>query len=143
MCEQFLPPAILSKGTQRGNEYAWPLSVVKEVIAAAKDCGLANLGGQIQYRIPEGTCELYWLTVGSRERSPGESWDHYVSRSAEEVLTGFRGLKDTDFIAEGVRNFDVLKRLQMEGVDLSQYLCFVLYFEKDSDLAVQNKSRMG
>jgi hypothetical protein len=130
MCEQLLPFSVLEKATLRGKEYAWPLSVVEEAVTAAKTCELANLGGQAQFRIPEGTCELYWLSMDSGERLPDERWDEYVTRSANEVLAQFIALQErTDFIKEALA-WDVLKQLHAQGVDLNQYLCFVLYFAR-------------
>jgi hypothetical protein len=119
----------------RGNEYAWPLSAVEEVVTAARACGLANLGGQAQFRIPEGTCELYWLAADSSARLPGEPWDRYVNRSADEVLARFRDVRQrTDFIQEGLV-FEVLRGLHERGADLNHSLCFVLYF--DGSAAIQ------
>lgn len=130
--EYHLPPAILEKASVRGREYAWPLNDVEAVVAAARECNLANLGGQAQFRVPEGTCELYWLQVGSTPHLPNESWREYVSRSAEEVARGFQDLcARKNFVQEGIDNFSFLRELQARGVDLGQYLCFVLYFEAE------------
>src|SRR5262249_53960032 len=102
MGEQELPPSVLNKATVRGNEYAWPLSAVEEAVAAARACGLADLGGQAQFRIPEGICELYWLAADSSARLPGEPWEGYVNRSADEVLARFADLRRrTCFLQEG------------------------------------------
>jgi hypothetical protein len=129
MCEHLLPPSVLSKATLRGNEYAWPLAAVEEAVTAAAACGLANLGGQAQFRIPEGTCELYWLSLDSGARLSHEPWESYVARSAAEVLVQFTALRElTDFIKEALQ-WPVLNQLYAQGVDLSQYLCFVLYFD--------------
>jgi hypothetical protein len=129
MCERFLPASVLSRASLRGNEYAWPLAAVEEAVAAAAASGLANLGGQAQFRIPEGTCELYWLSLDSGERRPDEAWESYVTRSAAEVLEQFAALRErTDFIKEALQ-WPVLAQLQATGVDLNHYLCFVLYFD--------------
>jgi hypothetical protein len=131
MCEHLLPPAVLSRASLRGNEYAWPLAAVEEAVRVAAACGLANLGGQAQFRIPDGTCELYWLSLDSGERHSDETWGSYVTRSAVEVLAQFAALRDrTDFIKEALR-WPVLAQLHAEGVDLNQYLCFVLYFDPE------------
>jgi hypothetical protein len=131
MFEQKLPPSVVNKATLRGSEYAWPLTDVVDVIVAAKACGLANLGGQAQFRIPDATCELYWLSLDSGERLPGEAWDDYVIRSADEVLSQFAALlARTDFTKEA-HDWEMLKALLAQGVDLNQYLCFVLYFASE------------
>jgi hypothetical protein len=130
MLEQRLPQNALNKATWRGNEYAWPLPAVEEVVIAARDCSLANLGGQIQFRVPEGTCELYWLTAAPDDRRPDEPWSAYVNRTADEVLSRFRLLQSrTNFVKEGV-SFPLLQHLHDQGVNLDQYLCFVVYFEE-------------
>jgi hypothetical protein len=132
MCEQRLPTAVLGKATVRGNEYAWPLSAVEEAVTAAREASLACLGGQVQFRVPEGTCELYWLSASSDNRRPGELWPAFTDRSAAEVLARFRDLRGrTDFVQEGVQSFDILRQLQARRVDLGPYLCFVLYFGED------------
>jgi hypothetical protein len=128
MTEQTLPPPVLKKASLRGKEYAWPLAAVEEAVTAAAACGLANLGGQAQFRIPEGTCELYWLSLDSRERLPDEAWESYVTRTAAEVLAQFTALRQrTDFLQEALQ-WPALEQLHAQGVDLNQYLCFVLYF---------------
>lgn len=58
--EAILPPDIRALGDLRGNEYAWRRADLPRVFDAAKLAGLANLGGQVQFRLPDGTCELYW-----------------------------------------------------------------------------------
>ncbi len=129
MCERFLPASILSRATLQGKEYAWPLEAVEEAVNAAAACGLANLGGQAQFRISDGTCELYWLSLCSGERLPDEPWESYVSRCAAEVLVEFAALRErTDFIKEALQ-WPELARLHSGGNDLNQYLCFVLYFD--------------
>jgi hypothetical protein len=101
-------------------------------VAAATASGLANLGGQAQFRIPDGTCELYWLSLDSGERRPNESWESYATRSASEVLTQFAALRErTDFIKQALQ-WPVLAQLHAAGADLNQYLCFVLYFVTES-----------
>jgi hypothetical protein len=62
--EQHLPADILQRASLRGGEYAWLIKDVPSVIAAAKRANLVNIGGQLQFRIPdEGTCECYWVNV--------------------------------------------------------------------------------
>lgn len=131
MGERFLPPEILQRATLRGNEYAWSLKDVPDVIAAARSCGLATLGGNIQFRIPEGTCDLYWLTVESSSRSEGEAWPTYVVRSAEEVLVQLERVQaHSDFTTEA-RNFEILAAKQASGENLNEFLCLVLYFNTE------------
>jgi hypothetical protein len=118
----------LSRASLRGNEYGWPLEAVEEAVAVAAASRLANLGWEVQFRIPDGTCELYWLSLDSGERCCDEAWEEYVTRTALEVLEQFAALRErTDFIKEALQ-WPELARRHAEGIDLNQYLCFVLYF---------------
>ena len=58
MDEHLLPASVLAWATPRGNEYAWPLAPVAVAVTAAQECVLANLGGQVQFRVPGLTREL-------------------------------------------------------------------------------------
>jgi hypothetical protein len=132
MDEALLPPAILAKATRRGNEYAWPFACVEEAIMGAQASALATLGGQAQFRIPEGTCEMYWLDADASDRRIGEPWPEFVTRSAQEVLTWFRErVVGADFLAEA-RQWPILREKIEDGVNVLDYLCFVLDFQAES-----------
>ena len=104
---------------------------VEGAVSAAEEVGLANLGGQAQYRLPNGTCELYWMNADSADRREGESWSDYVSRSASEVREAFRDLvAEADFAAEARRFAFLAERLD-GGEDVLPHLCFVLYFAEE------------
>lgn len=91
---------------------------------------MATLGGQVQFRCPDGTCELYWLNADAEERRPDEDWPEFVARSAEQVLQGLSELPTpADIVAEGVARFAHLRELHSRGVALDEFLWFVLYFE--------------
>ena len=127
--EELLPAHIRAKATLRGNEYAWPLLDVEEAIRAATSLTLVTVGGQVQFRLPNATCELYWLNADATTKRTGETWEDYVDRSASEVITVFRRIREeVDIVADGVESFNCLKREAERGVDISQWLCFVLYF---------------
>lgn len=126
-----LPAAILAKATLRGNEYAWPIDCVEEAIFAAQAAGLATLGGQIQFRIPEGTCEMYWHNADASDRRRCEPWSEFVRRSAQEVLAGFKDkIMAADFLAEA-RQWPVLREKIETEVNILDDLCFVLYFQTE------------
>src|ERR1700720_2540345 len=98
MSEKMLPTAVLAKASIRGNEYAWKLSDVEEVINAGQACNLAAVGGQAQFRVPDGTCEMYWICAEPAPRTQDESWSHYVQRTAIEVRSQIRlVIEKTDF----------------------------------------------
>jgi len=101
MDEERLPASVLAKALRSGNEYGWPLDAVEETIAAAQSVGLVTIGGQPQFGLQDGTCEMYWLNADATPRRIGESWVDYVRRSADEVVIRFRELvAKTDFAKE-------------------------------------------
>jgi hypothetical protein len=63
MAEARLPAEILAKASLRGNEYARRVDDIPLVIAATQAMGLVNIGGQLQFRGPDFTCECYWVQV--------------------------------------------------------------------------------
>jgi hypothetical protein len=128
MHERRLPASVLGKASLRGYEYAWRLADVPEALAAARTCGLACLGGQVQFRVPEATCELYWRSADAEPRQPGEPWAEYTTRSAAEVSARVQQLPVAELIAEGLQ-WPEIAALRDAGVDVSEYLCFVLYFD--------------
>jgi hypothetical protein len=131
MDEVLLPSPVLAKATLRGNEYAWPFGNVEEAILAARSAGLATLGGQVQFRLPDGTCELYWRSATAADRQPRESWPAYVHRSAAEVLASFREkILAVDYLAEA-RQWPFLHEKLEAGVNILDFLCFVLYFQAE------------
>src|SRR4051794_38203316 len=98
-----LPPDVLVGATLRGNEYGWTPASFPNALQKAESYGFACVGGQFQFRVADGTCEMYWLESNSTERRTGESWDDYSHRSCVEVREGFDKLvNDTDFVNEAV-----------------------------------------
>jgi hypothetical protein len=81
MTDHELPTAITIGADLRGNEYGWPIHSFPDALAKAEALGYACLGGQFQFRIDDGTCEMYWLSADSTERRPGEAWCAYGERS--------------------------------------------------------------
>ena len=102
--ENLLPTPLLGQATLRGNEYSWPVSLIPEVIEAARVAGLVNLGGQLQLRFPDrSTCEAYWIEVDTMSAVPlGQSWQEKVTWTAQEALKQFKALQSRfDFQVEG------------------------------------------
>jgi hypothetical protein len=129
--EQLLPQKILQKASLRGHEYAWYPSDVKEAILAAKQSQLAMIGAEVQFRLPDGTCELYWLGFDASPKLATETWPQFVERSAQECLIQFEELcKTVDFVKEGIEAFEYL-RSKAEIENINSYLCFVLYFDSE------------
>jgi hypothetical protein len=123
-----LPSELTEGASLRGNEYAWAPSAFPHVLASAEALGLACLGGQFQFRIPDATCEMYWLNADATDRLVDEPWSAYVARSSAEVSSAFSALlQSTDFVADAQCWSDV-PELSGAGASPEQYLCFVAYF---------------
>ena len=127
--ESRLPANLLARASLRGNEYAWTRPDLPMVFAAAEAAGIANLGGQVQFRLLDGTCELYWHEFGPTDRRAGETWASWVSRSRQETAATLARIPpDEDLVAEGLAQFDFLRDKATNGVDDGECLCFVCYF---------------
>ena len=132
--DQHLPVEIVARAVRSGRELGWRRSDLPDVLAAARDRGLAALGGQVQFVLPNGTCELYWRNYDSEDRRQGESWDRYVARSHAEVLTAFGRLPSPEeLVQEGVASFAFLRERHDEGDDLGRDLWFLCEFLAPAD----------
>ncbi len=134
--EQRLPKHILDKALKSSGEYGWRQQDFSEVIEAARKAKLAIIGGQVQYVLPDGTCELYWLSYDPADRHINEPWLTYCDRSAKECLQKFNKLiATTNIEAEALVNFPFLLDKKENGIDISKFLVFILYFDsKETDL---------
>lgn len=124
--EHALPPEILQRASRRGNEYAWRIQDIPDVIAAARAANLISTGGQLQFRLQGGgTCECYWVDVDTyKSVDKALPWRERVSRTAEVALRDFEELQQRyDFIAEGRVGF-------AEHLDS---MCFVWYVRGEGD----------
>src|SRR5688572_4529971 len=132
--EKYLPEKILQKASVRGKEYAWKKEDLIEAILSAKKNRLASIGGQVRFKLPDGCCELYWISFDSDDKIENESWDEYVVRSADEVILKFKKINvEFDLIDEGYKSFQFLKdKVTNDGIVLSDYLCFVAYFNDEN-----------
>jgi hypothetical protein len=112
--EELLPPEVLMKASLSGNEYGWRVYEIPSVIEAARKSNLLNVGGQLQFRVSDGTCECYWIDIDTYktvlETLP---WSERVELSAAEALKAYALLSQTkDFLAEGRNNFDHLAEFE-------------------------------
>jgi hypothetical protein len=107
MKESRLPAEILAKGSIRGGEYAWRAEDIPAVICAAREAGLVNIGGQLQFRRPEFTCECYWVEVDTYKGVPSDlPFKVRVDRTAEAASGAFETLsREVDLLAEGRNAF--------------------------------------
>ena len=88
-----LPPEITEGATARGNEYGWTLDAFPQALLKAEALGYACLGGQFQFRLDDGTYEMYWVNADSTDRRECESWAEYATRSCGEVLSRFKAAR--------------------------------------------------
>ena len=127
--EKYLPHNILQKAIVSGNEYGWRRRDFKATVEKAVEMGLCIIGGQVQFKFPDGTCELYWHRYDTADRKSGENWPEYCQRTKDECLKKFEKLpSDTDLIKEGIENFDFLREKANSDNQLGDFLIFILYF---------------
>src|SRR5271154_6028933 len=91
--EQHLPKMLLWRASLRNGEYAWRINDIPEVIEAARMAGLVNIGGQLQFRVPEAICECYWVEVDTYKGvSDALPWKDRVTQTAQMGLAAFVAL---------------------------------------------------
>ena len=133
VAERYLPADLLNRASLHGEEYAWPLHDIPEVIEAARRADLVSIGGQLQFRLPDaGVCECYWVEVDTHRSVPKAlPWSDRVEETAKVALAAFNNLSaEYDFLAEGRRGFaDHLQAFEAQGQDPRQVMCFVWYVE--------------
>ena len=141
IAEHRLPMELLSRASLSSNEYAWPLSDIPDVIESARQKGLLNVGGQLQFRLPDGgTCECHWVEVDTYKSVPNTlPWLARVDEAARDAAISFSRLKDKfDFVAEGRRGFsESLESLSTPELDKA--MCFVWYVS-DEQTELQRSS---
>jgi len=134
--ESFLPTDLLSSANKRGNEYAWRKQDLVTVADAAEHAGLASDGWQVQFRTPDGACELCWNSFYPGERRKNEPWSQYVTRSWQESRQMWQKLfANANLIEEGIKIFRLIQQTEDQGILPRDTLWFVLFFKS----ATQNK----
>ncbi|WP_187263652.1 hypothetical protein [Pontibacter beigongshangensis] len=127
--QKYLPNEILLKSTISGKEHGWKREDFNEVVNHAFKSGLAVVGGQVQFKLPDGTCELHWRKYDTNGRMAGEGWTSYCSRTKQECLEQFNALPtNQELINEGIENFEFLREKSAQGVNPEDFLIFILYF---------------
>jgi hypothetical protein len=131
--ETKLPAGLLDRATLRGNEWAWPIGDIPEVIEAARQANMVSIGGQLQLRLSSGaTCECYWVEVDTFQSvSPDLPWNEGVEKTAAAAQSQFDDLQERyDFMAEAKSAFPLqCEDLEASGADPTSELCFVWYVE--------------
>ena len=137
--DALLPRPLLERATLRGNEYAWPIGAIPDVIEAAKSANLVSIGGQLQFRLTEGgTCECYWVEVDTYSSVADDlTWDERVQATAEQGLRQFVALQNRfDFEAEGRSSFAKhIEDFEADGGNLADAMCFVWYLRTEEEAA--------
>ena len=132
--ESFLPLELLQKASLKGKEYAWPINDIPDVIEAARKASLLNIGGQLQFRLSDATCECYWVEVDTYKTvSTSLSWNEQVNLAAAVALKDFETLKTTtNFIEEGRKGFPN----HLNNKNIEKTMCFVWYLSTKEEMQV-------
>jgi hypothetical protein len=140
--ERHLPADVLARASLRGNEYAWSINDIPLVIDAARQENLVSIGGQLQFRLPDGgVCECYWVEIDTYRAVPKSlPWTDRVERSAAVAMKDFDDLRSrVDFMVEGRKAFAAhLDALIAGGLDPTDSICFVWYV-LDQDEAAEKQ----
>jgi hypothetical protein len=127
--ESKLPKEILSRCvySSPGGEYAWRVGDILDVIDAAEMSLLFNLGGTLQFVLPDGgICECNWIDVDAGEPPAKLDWEEKVRWGAINARRALNeATKDVDLVASGRDGFEQLRELEEQGVDLASLMCFV------------------
>jgi hypothetical protein len=130
--ETNLPKELLQKANLRGNEYAWSLDLMPEVIWAGKEAGLINLGGTLQFRIPEATCECYWVDIDPEIPSHCTGSERIIA-AAESCYAKFQALLNSLSLEAEASKFEILRTFMASGGNIEEFACFVWYFSTEEE----------
>lgn len=131
------PPEIAHGAKVRGNEYGWTLEAFPQALLKAQVLGYACLGGQFQFRLDDGTYEMYWLNADSTDRREGESWAEYGHRSCGEVLGRFKAAETSADFPKEATSWPSLATAMAQGLNIADHLVFVAYFVTEAELAAR------
>ncbi len=132
--EMRLPETIRAIASRSASEWGWRPDAIPQVIDAAEKAGLLNIGGQLQFRLPDATCEYYWIEVDAVAQEPeGLRWAERVARAATVARQQFADIGNGhEFLAEGRNAFPaVCRAYEASGGDLGDRLWFIWYLEAD------------
>jgi hypothetical protein len=134
--EMLLPADLHAAACRSGNEWGWTPDLIPRVINEAEKLDLLSVGGQLQFLLPAGTCECYWVSVDPLNDEPdGLSWRQRVKLAAERSREQFAALRaSVDFLAEGRKAFGHhLSGFEAAGGDPADRMYFIWYLEAELD----------
>jgi hypothetical protein len=130
--ETLLPETIRSAACRSDNEWGWQPEAIPLVIDEAEKGGLLNVGGQLQFLMPEGICECYWVEVDALTGEPeGLTWAERVALAANTARQKMADVsRRYDFIQEGRKAFTApFAAYEAAGGDIRDRMCFIWYLE--------------
>ena len=133
--ETRLPPDILARADFRHNEYAWRVIDLPDVIAAARDTNLRNLGGQLQIRTGDAIGECYWVAVDACQTITEDlPWDVQVRMAADIALKNLAEIsKEFDFAQELRDAFpEPVAAYEAAGHSLADAIWFAWYVDGEA-----------
>lgn len=142
--EDGLSSELRKSAVRSGREWGWPLGFIPRVIDEAEKLDLLSLGGQLQFLLPAGICECYWVSVEALDQEPaGLGWTARVAFAATNARQQFEGLKRRhDFIVEGRKAFgEYFEAFEAGGGNLNEAMYFVWYLAARCDGAEAKASR--
>jgi hypothetical protein len=132
--EMLLPDTLRSAACRSGNEWGWKPEAIPLVIDEAEKLGLLNVGGQLQFSMPEGTCECYWVEVDALMGEPDSlPWAERVALAAAAARQKMADIsRRYDFIEEGHKAFAApFAAYEATGGDVRDRMCFIWYLQTD------------
>lgn len=132
--EMLLSAVLRSAACRSGTEWGWRPDMMALVIDEAETASLLNIGGQLQFLLPEGTCECHWIEVDALADEPeGLTWAERVARAASVARQKMAELgRRYDFINEGRKAFAApFAAYEAYGGDVRDRMCFIWYLEAE------------
>ncbi|MGO6814677.1 hypothetical protein [Rhizobium leguminosarum] len=132
--EMLLPDTLRSAACRSGSEWGWQPETIPLVIDEAEKLGLLNVGGQLQFLMPEGTCECYWVEVNAlMGEADSLTWAERVALSATAARQQMVDISlRYDFIEEGRKAFaDPFAAYEATGGNVRDRMCFIWYLQAD------------
>lgn len=129
-----LPDTLRSAACRSNRERGWHPETIPLVIDEAEKLSLLNVGGQLQFLMPQGTCECYWIEVNALRGEPdGLIWAErvaFAARAARQQMVDIS--RCYDFVEEGRKAFaDPFAAYEAAGGNIRDRMCFIWYLKAD------------